>query len=107
MAMKKMLSVLFAILIVQSHAGTVDTSDIEGWEMFPPEERKESPTTVKHIKEANDFDVVRATRLLEFPERLNVVKPNNWVTFYHRTMFRSFEKKSPCAKSRALVPLNR
>ena len=72
--MKKMLSVILAIACAPVGAGTVDTSEIEGREMFSVYESdsRELPASAGMKKSAAPsgllFDMSNV-RLLEFPER--------------------------------------
>ena len=105
MAMKKMLTLILAILFVQTQAGTVDTSDIESLDMFSPEAVSGSPNTHAAGTQGQhhnvNFDVTRHKRLLEFPERIDVVSSPSWIVFHYATEAKSLDSKKRCGKKLA------
>ena len=99
--MKKTLSLLLAVLILPSYAGTVDTSEIENAFAFTFEDMRESPnsSTASNRSRRNDeFSVSKDLRILEFPERVDlIVKSASWIRFINLSKAKSLHTKSPCS----------
>jgi hypothetical protein len=112
--MKKIFSVLLASVSVCAVAGTIDTSAIESWDIFPSDQTvtRESPSGFTAKKKDNhagrEFNVARENvRLVEFPERTEAVQTASWVRFYPTAKPRSFEVKTPCMKKDMVRPRQR